>query len=166
MDYMSFFTIDVWTMIFTWVNMIILYNVMKKLLFKPVMNILNQRQAEIQKIYDDANEANEKAATLEKEYSEKMAQARDEAGEIIKQATLSAQRREQEIISQAQEKAAIMTKRAEAEIAQERKKAYQEIREDISDISVAIAGKMVQREITAEDHQALIAQFIENVGEV
>ena len=83
MNYMSFFTIDVWTMIFTWVNMIILYNVMKKLLFKPVMNILNQRQAEIQKIYDDANEANEKAATLEKEYSEKMAQARDEAGEII-----------------------------------------------------------------------------------
>ncbi|MBQ3008899.1 MAG: ATP synthase F0 subunit B, partial [Oscillospiraceae bacterium] len=123
MDYMSFFTIDVWTMIFTWVNMIILYNVMKKLLFKPVMNILNQREAEIQKIYDDANEANEKAVNLEKEYSEKMAQARDEAGEIIKQATLSAQRREQEIISQAQEKAAIMTKRAEAEIAQERKKA-------------------------------------------
>ena len=38
------------------------------------------------KIYDDANQANEKAVTLEKEYSEKMAQARDEAGEIIKQA--------------------------------------------------------------------------------
>ena len=121
---------------------------------------------EIKKIYDDANDANEKAVTLEKEYSEKMAQARDEAGEIIKQATLSAQRREQEIISDAQEKAAIMTKSAEAEIAQERKKAYQEIKNDISDISVAIAGKMVQREITAEDHQALISQFIENVGEV
>ena len=166
MNYMSFFTIDVWTMIFTWVNMIILYNVMKKLLFKPVMNILNQRQAEIQKIYDDANEANEKAATLEKEYSEKMAQARDEAGEIIKQATLSAQRREQEILADAQEKATIMTKRAEAEIAQERKKAYQEIKDEISDISVAIAGKMVQREITAADHEALISQFIENVGEV
>ena len=166
MNYMSFFTIDVWTMIFTWVNMIILYNVMKKLLFKPVMNILNQRQDEIQKIYDDANEANEKAATLEKEYSEKMAQARDEAGEIIRQATLSAQRREQEIVSSAQEKAAIMTKRAEAEIAQERKKAYQEIKEEISDISVAIAGKMVQREISAADHEALISQFIENVGEV
>ena len=95
-----------------------------------------------------------------------MAQAREEAGEIIKQATLSAQRREQEIISDAQEKAAIMTKRAEAEIAQERKKAYQEIKNEISDISVAIAGKMVQREITAQDHEALISQFIENVGEV
>lgn len=166
MNYLEFFTVDVWTMIFTWVNMLIVYVVVKKLLFKPVLKVLDRRDAEIKKIYDDANEANEKATVLEREYSAKMAQARDEAGEIIKQATLSAQRREQEIISSAQEKANNMTKRAEAEIAQERKKAYQEIKEEISDISVAIAGKMVQREISARDHEALISQFIENVGEV
>ena len=163
--YLAFFTVDVWTMIFTWVNMLILFTVMKKFLFKPVMNILDQRDAEIKKIYDDANDANEKAVTLEKEYSEKMAQARDEAGEIIKQATLTAQKREKEIIESAHEQVAAMTRRAETQIAQERKKAYQEIKEEISDISVAIAGKMVQREITAADHEALISQFIENVGE-
>ena len=163
--YLAFFTVDVWTMIFTWVNMLILFTVMKKFLFKPVMNILDQRDAEIKKIYNDANDANEKAVTLEKEYSEKMAQARDEAGEIIKQATLTAQKREKEIIESAHEQVAAMTRRAETQIAQERKKAYQEIKEEISDISVAIAGKMVGREITAADHEALISQFIENVGE-
>ena len=163
--YLAFFTVDVWTMIFTWVNMFILFTVMKKLLFKPVMNVLEQREAEVQKIYDDANKANEKAASLEKEYSEKMAQAREEAGEIIKQATLTAQKREKEIIESAHEEVASMTRRAETQIAQERKKAYQEIKNEISDISVAIAGKMVQREIKAEDHEALISQFIENVGE-
>ena len=94
-----------------------------------------------------------------------MAQARDEAGEIIKQATLTAQKREKEIIESAHEQVAAMTRRAETQIAQERKKAYQEIKEEISDISVAIAGKMVGREITAADHEALISQFIENVGE-
>ena len=163
--YLAFFTVDVWTMLFTWVNMLILFTVMKKFLFKPVMNILDQRDAEIKKIYDDANDANEKAVTLEKEYSEKMAQARDEAGEIIKQATLTAQKREKEIIESAHQQVAAMTRRAETQIAQERKKAYQEIKEEISDISVAIAGKMVGREITAADHEALISQFIENVGE-
>ena len=163
--YLAFFTVDVWTMIFTWVNMFILFTVMKKLLFKPVMNVLEQREAEVKKIYDDANQANEKAATLEKEYSEKMAQAREEAGEIIKQATLTAQKREKEIIESAHVEVASMTRRAETQIAQERKKAYQEIKNEISDISVAIAGKMVQREIKAEDHEALISQFIENVGE-
>lgn len=165
MNYLDFFTIDVWTMLFTWTNMLILFFVVKKLLFKPVTQILDQREREIKKIYDDANEANTKAASLEKEYSVKMANARDEAGEIIKQATVTAQKREQEIISSAQEKAVMMTKRAESEIAQERKKAYREIKGEISDISVAIAGKMVQREINAKDHEALIAQFIENVGE-
>ena len=163
--YLAFFTVDVWTMIFTWVNMLLLFTVLKKFLFKPVMNILDQRDAEIKKIYDDANDANEKAVTLEKEYSEKMAQARDEAGEIIKQATLTAQKREKEIIESAHQQVAAMTRRAETQIAQERKKAYQEIKEEISDISVAIAGKMVGREITAADHEALISQFIENVGE-
>ena len=164
-NYLAFFTVDVWTIIFTWVNMFILFTVMKKLLFKPVSNILDQRDAEIKKIYDDANQANEKAVTLEKEYSEKMAQARDEAGEIIRQATLTTQKREKEIIESAHEQVAAMTRRAETQIAQERKKAYQEIKDEISDISVAIAGKMVQREITAADHEALISQFIENVGE-
>ena len=94
-----------------------------------------------------------------------MAQAREEAGEIIKQATLTAQKREKEIIESAHVEVASMTRRAETQIAQERKKAYQEIKNEISDISVAIAGKMVQREIKAEDHEALISQFIENVGE-
>ena len=165
MKFLEFFTIDVWTMIFTWVNMFILYAVVKKLLFKPDLKVLEQRENEVNKIYNDANEANEKAASLEKEYSEKMSQAREEAGEIIKQATLTAQKREKDIIESAHEQASVITKRAETEIEQERKKAYQDIKNDISDISVAIAGKMVQREIKPEDHEALIKQFIENVGE-
>ena len=73
--------------------------------------------------------------------------------------------REKEILESAREEVVTLTRRAETQIAQERKKAYQEIKNEISDISVAIAGKMVQREIKAEDHEALISQFIENVGE-
>lgn len=163
--YLEFFTIDVWTMIFTWVNMFILLALVKKLLFKPVMKIINQREEEVKKMYENAREASEKAASLEREYTEKMARARDEAGGIIKRATATAQKREEEIISAAREQAGIITKRAQAQIEQERKKAYRDIREEISDISVAIASKMVQKEITAADHEALISQFIENVGD-
>ncbi|MEG1782159.1 MAG: ATP synthase F0 subunit B, partial [Oscillospiraceae bacterium] len=89
----------------------------------------------------------------------------DEAGNIIKQATISAQKREEEILEDAKIKVTSMTQKAEAQIQQERKKAYQEIKEEISEISVSIAGKMVGREISAKDHEQLIAQFIENVGE-
>ena len=69
MKYLEFFTIDVWTMIFTLVNMFIVYVIVKKLLFKPVLKVLDRRDAEIKKIYVDANEANAKAA-YEKWYKE------------------------------------------------------------------------------------------------
>ncbi len=164
MEYLDFFSVDVWTIIFTWVNMFILFLIVKKLLFKPVNNMLQQREDEIKKIYDDANTANEKAENLEKEYSEKMAQARDEAGGIIKQATETAQKREEEIVADAQDKADSIMKKAEEEIELERKKAYREIKGEISDISVAIAGQLVKRELTVRDHDSLIQDFIESVG--
>lgn len=164
-EYLDFVTIDMWTMLFTWVNMLILFLLVKKFLFKPVTAIIEKRQAEIDTMYNNANNANEKAISLEKEYNVKISQARDEAGEIIKNATVSAKKREEEILDQAREKAVSMTQKASAEIEQEKKKAYQEIKQEISEISVSIAQKMVQREINPKDHEALIAKFIENVGE-
>lgn len=155
-----------WTLIFTWCNLFILFLIMKKLLFKPVLKVLEQRQNEIDTMYDTANTASEKAKELEKEYSMKLATANEQAGEIVKNAQAQAHRKENEILEQAREKAAVMTERAHAEIEQEKKKVYEEIKGEIADISVSIASKMVEREITAKDHEALISQFIENVGEV
>lgn len=164
-EYLEFFTIHMWTLIFTWINMVIMFIVIKKLLFKPVLKILSQRQSQITTMYDEANTENAKAHALAKEYDEKISVAKDEAGEIIKSATITAQRREEEIVTQAKEKAVAMAERAQIEIEQEKKKAYGEIKGEIAEISVAIAEKMVEREINAKDHEALISQFIKNVGE-
>lgn len=164
--YLQFVSVDVWTLIFTWCNLFILYMIMKKLLFKRILSVLEQRQKEIDTMYDSANTANENAKNLEKEYVVKVAQAKDEAGEILKTATATANKREEEILQQAREKANLITERAHAQIEQEKKKAYEEIKGEIAQISVSIAEKMVEREINAKDHEALISQFIENVGEV
>ena len=64
---LSFVSIDVWTLIFTWVNLIILFLIMKKLLFKPVKNMMDQRQNEIDKMYTDAEECKSRAEEMEKE---------------------------------------------------------------------------------------------------
>ncbi len=154
-----------WTLIFTWCNLFILFLIMKKLLFKPVMKILEQRQNEIDTMYDTASTASEKAKELEKEYSLKLASANEQAGDIMKNAQAQARKRENEILEEARGKAAAMTEKAHAEIEQEKKKVYEEIKGEIADISVSIASKMVEREINAKDHEALISQFIENVGE-
>ncbi|MEG2928080.1 MAG: F0F1 ATP synthase subunit B [Oscillospiraceae bacterium] len=164
-EFIEFFTIDKWTLLFTWVNMFIMFMIIKKLLFKPVLKILNQRKEQIENMYTEASTATDNAIKMEKDYTEKIALSKDEAGEIIKTATLTAQRREAEILAEAKEKADALTQRAQVEIEQEKKKAYGEIKGEIAEISVAIAAKLVEREINAKDHEALISQFIENVGE-
>ena len=83
----------------------------------------------------------------------------------MKSATATAQRKGAEIVDEAQAKANAMMARAETEIAQEKKKAINEIKDEISGMAVDIASKVVEREISAKDHEKLIEDFIKNVGE-
>ncbi len=154
-----------WTLIFTWCNLLILFLLIKKFLFKPVNNMLAQRQEEIDAMYDTAHAAKTNAKNMEKELSARLADAKGEAGEIIKNASIVARKREDEIIEEARAKALRITERAQADMEQEKKKVYEEIKGDIAQISVSIAEKVVGREISVSDHEALISKFIENVGE-
>jgi len=91
--------------------------------------------------------------------------AKEEAVDIIKAAQERADRLGDEIVSDAKAKADDMIKRADAEIAQERKKAVNELKNEISVISLGIAEKMLDREINEGDHEELINRFIDEMGE-
>ena len=165
MDFMQLVFLAPWTLIAQWCNLLILMLLVKKFLFKPVLAILQKRQDEVDKIYADANKAKEDANTLRADYENRLAAAKEEAGEIVKAASAQAQHRSTELVSEAQAKVAAMMTRAEAEIAQEKKKAINEIKDEISGMAVDIASKVVEREISAKDHEKLIEDFIKNVGE-
>ena len=85
-NYLSFVTIDVWTLIFTWGNLIILYLLMKKLLFKPVTAILEKRRQDVESVYNDASVAQQEAQKLKTEYETKVSEASFEASRIISDA--------------------------------------------------------------------------------
>ncbi len=153
------------TLIAQWCNLLILMLLVKKFLFKPVVDILQKRQDEVDKIYADANKAKDEANTLRADYENRLAAAKEEAGEIVKTATAAAQRKSTEMLEEAQTKASGLVARAEAQIAQEKKKAINEIKDEISGMAVDIASKVVEREISAKDHEKLIEDFIKNVGE-
>ncbi len=163
--FMQLVSLAPWTLVAQWCNLLILMCLVKKFLFKPVLNILQQRQDEVDKIYADANKAKDEAKTLRADYENRLASAKEEAGEIVKTATAQAQRKSIEMVDEAQAKVNAMMARAEAEIAQERKKAINEIKDEISGMAVDIASKVVEREISAKDHEKLIEDFIKNVGE-
>ena len=88
-----------------------------------------------------------------------------ERDSLLRDATVRAQKREEDILNEARSEAASIRAAAEADIAQERKKAVNDLKNEIGGMAVEIAGKVVEREINEADHQALIDEFIRNVGD-
>ena len=163
-EFLSFVTIDVWTMIMTWGNLLILFLLMKKFLFVPVKKVIDARQKEIEKNISDAENLKKDALNMKDEYAEKLAQAKKEADNIIKSATKTAQLREEEIIKDANNKASDIIKKADKQIENSKKEALNELKEEVSAIATSIAEKIIEKDINEKDPERLIEEFIDNMG--
>ena len=160
-----FISLNIWTSIFTLCNLLIVFFLMKKFLFKPVKKMIDDRQKEIDGLYTDADNAKQEALALEAEYRSHLDSARQERDEILRDATARAQQREREILDNARADADALREKARTDIAQERKKALNEIKDDISGIAIDIASKVTEKEIDAKQHEALIEDFIRKMGD-
>lgn len=161
----SFVGVNPWTALFTFCNMLITFAVLKHFLFKPVKQMIDDRQQEIDTMYADAAAAQQKAAALEEEYQAHLQSIKQEQENLLREAAVRAQKREEEIVNVARAEAQALRTAAEADVAQERKKAVNDLKNEIGGIAVEIASKVVEREINKADHQALIDEFIRNVGD-
>ena len=161
----SFIGVNLWTALFVLLNTLTVIFVGTKFLFKPIMNMIQQRQQEIDDMYASAGNAQEQAKLLEAEYREKLSAATETGERIVKEAVVRGQAREEEILRQANaEASAIMTKAA-ADIALEKKKAVNDAKDEISGIAIAIAEKIVGRELNADDQAQLVDSFINGLGD-
>ena len=161
----SFIGINFWTALFVLLNTLAIFFVAKKFLFVPVKEMIDSRQKEIDSMYDAAGQAEADAQAMRADYQKKLADAQSTSEHIVKEAVVRAQKREEEIISQAQAQAAQIMQKAESDIAQEKKKALNDAKDEISDMALAIAGKVVGRELTAADQSDLVDSFIDRLGE-
>lgn len=156
-------SINVWHIIASIANLLILSLIVKKFLFKPVQKVLAERQAEVDTLYQQAEDSAAAAEKDKLEYHEKLENAEHEVEDIIKSATMRAERLGDEIVSEANAKADAAIKKADADIEQSRKKAVNEIKNEIAGISVSIAEKVVEREINEKYHTDIIESFIEQL---
>ena len=159
----DFISLELWTSIFTLCNLVILFFVMKKLLFKPVKKMIDSRQQEVDEMYANANQDKEAAAQMKADYEQKLAS--EQSAQMLKDATRRAQKQEEEILTEAQEKAAQTLKRADEQIEMEKKRALNDIKDEVSGMAVDIASAILTRDIKPEDHSELIDSFIENLGD-
>ena len=161
----EFLNINFFTALFTLVNTIALFLVLKKFLFKPVMKMIEDRQKEIDDLYANAGKAEANARAMEQEYTQKLSVAAETGERLVKEAVLRGQAREEEIIRQANAEAAAIMDKASADIQQEKKKAINDAKNEISGIALAIAEKVVARELNAADQDKLVNDFINGLGD-
>lgn len=154
-----------WTFVFQICNLFIQMYLIKRFLFKPINAVLEKRRAMADAQLSDARNAKQEAEQMKADYEANMASAKEQAGEILKQAQKDAAARSEAVLAEAQKQAAGIRSKAEADIEQERSRAVNDIRNEIGDIAVSIAGKVVEKEIKEDDHRRLIDEFIQNVGE-
>ena len=147
------------------INLLVLYLLLKKFLFKPVQKVTQTRRAELDDIYSEAKAAQSRADMNEKEWSEKLAAVKAESDTIIKNANERAARRGEEIVSDAREKADGIVREAQTQADLEHKKAQAQIKKEIADVSSAISEKVLGREISEADHRDLIERAIAEMGE-
>ena len=162
---MDFIGIDFWTALFVLLNTLTIFFVAKKFLFKPEMKIITDRQKEIDDLYHDAGSAKANAEALQAEYQLKLEAAHTTSEQIVRDAVLRGQAREEDIIRQANAEASAIMDKAAADIAQEKKKAINDAKNELSGIAVAIAEKVVGRELNAADQSHLVDEFINGLGE-
>ncbi|MCD7771943.1 MAG: F0F1 ATP synthase subunit B [Oscillospiraceae bacterium] len=158
--------VNVWTALFTLANTLLLFFVLKKFLFKPVMKIIDSRQKEIDDLYQSADTAKAEADEMRDEYQKKLEEARETGDKIISDAVTRAQSREEEIVSKANKEASAILEKAQEDIALEKKKAMGEVKDNISVIAVSIAGRVVERELTSADQSRLVDSFIDDLGDL
>lgn len=163
--YQSLVSVNPITLIAQICNLFIQLFVFKKFFWDKILTILDARREAADKEILDAENAKAEAVAIRQTYEQNMLQAREEADRILLNAQQSATVRSEEIIGQAQQQAARIKEKASADIAQEKKKALNDAKDEISVIALAIAGKVVGRELDVSDQHDLVDSFIEELGD-
>jgi len=165
MQTLGVISVNLWQIVISLLNLVLLFLIIKRFLFKPVKNILEKRQSEIDAQYAEAEAAETEARENRRQWQEKLSVADAEADAIIQKATDNAKYRGDKLIAEAEEKAESIVRTAKTEAELEKKKAVDGIKREIVEVSGALAEKMLEREINDKDHRTLIDSFIEKVGE-
>ncbi len=162
----EFITIDPATIIATLLNLLILFLILKFLLFKRVNAVIESRSKEIADSFEEADETKLRAKAVELEYNEKLAGAKEESAEILRDATRRAHEQSEKIISDAHGEAQEIIERAHSEIEREKRRAVNSVKNDITDIAFDVAEALVGKKMTREDDEAIINSFIDEIDGV
>jgi F-type H+-transporting ATPase subunit b len=149
--------------IWTILTFLVLVGLLARFAWRPLMEALDQRQASIAKSLEDAQRARQELERLQRESAQMMASARAEAEAVVSRSRSDAEALREELKQKARAEAAGIVKNAERQIQLETARAVQQIRQEAVDLSVAIASKILRRQVSKEDNEGLIEETLKQV---
>jgi F-type H+-transporting ATPase subunit b len=149
--------------IWTILTFLVLVGLLAKFAWRPLLEALERRQAAIARSLDDAQHARQELERLQRESAQMMQQARVEAEAIISRSRSDAEALREELKQKSRAEAAAIVKNAERQIQMETARAVQQIRSEAVDLSVAIASKILKRQVSKDDHEGLIEDTLKQV---
>lgn len=152
------------TFIFVFINMVVLYIVLRKILFKPVTQFMENRIKSIKDAIDNAEKAKLEAADLKQQYDFKLHAAKDEADKIINDSNVRANKEYDTILSTAKQDAQGVMTKASKEIERERAQMLKEIKNQVASLALAAATKVIEVNMDTATNRALVDKFIDEEG--
>lgn len=152
-------------LIWTVVNFAILFFALYKFLYKPLLGAISKREEEINTMITTAKADQAEADRLRKDFEAKINDAQREAQSILNQATKAATNAKESIEGEARTKAAELIENATKTIEREKAKAIAELRGEVANLAVEIAGKVIDKNLNNEEQKRLADSFVAKVGE-
>jgi len=163
--FLEVISVNIWQILISVVNLLLMFLILKRFLFAPVQKMLATRQAQLDSQYADAAQAKQDAEASKLAYEDKLAGADEEARAVVRRAMQKANAMSDDILRDTGKKVDAMMEKAKADIAQEEKRARNELKDEIAQMSLDIAQKVVSQTVDEDAHRQMIDSFIAEMGE-
>ena len=149
--------------IWTIITFLLLLTILKKFAWKPLLEILDERQKSIEDSLDAAEKARQELENINKESDAILSKAKTEAQSIVADAKSAGDNMREEIMSKSKEEANQQLENAKTQIDAEKNKALTEIRKEVVDLSVSVAEKIIRKNISKEDNKSIIDESLKKI---
>ena len=149
--------------IWTIATFLVLFYLLRKYAWRPLLTALEERQETIRKSLDDADQAKQELERLHQESAQIIAKARAEAQAIVAKSRAAAETVREDLKQKAKEEADALVRGAQRQIQLETARAVQQIRHEVVDLSLAVASKLIKKNLTQEDNDALIQDSLTQI---
>lgn len=151
-------------LLWTFVNLIVFFLILKKLLFQPVMGMIEKREQMISGQIEDAEQKNTQAGLLKERYEAELKNANQEAARIVKTAKERGKEEYEKILRDADAEASKIIADASKTIETEREKAVQGIQNEIAQVAIAAASKVIQENVDQASNEKILDDFLREAG--